>query len=95
MIDASGPFVTFTYTLLGGCGNISFAVESTYSGTAFTPPTFVVSPDIDGDCQVSLADFIHFAGSYQTADPCCDYDCSGTVGLVDFVTFANHYLDGC
>ncbi len=92
--DANGQ-AFFDFTDFGGCGNVQFG--ATCEGVVFNPCTqiFVASPDIDGDCEVDLADFAMFAGLYLTTDPCADYDCNGSVGLSDFALFAAHYLHGC
>ena len=58
----------------------------------------IVSPDINGDCRVSLADFFLFSLSYNKAEGmqgyngCCDYNDDGECTLVDFAFFAEHYL---
>jgi hypothetical protein len=85
----------FYFTDFGGCGTLQFGAQS--EGVTFTPsPTIEVrSPDINGDCDVQLQDFILFAGYYLTTEPCADYDCDGTVGLQDFIIFASHYLHAC
>ena len=92
--DGSGV-VTFTYTDFGGCGDLQFG--ATCDGVVLnpSPAIWVASPDSDGDCVVSLSDFIAFASSYLTPDPCFDFDCSGLVDLSDFITFAGHYLHAC
>jgi hypothetical protein len=85
----------FDFTDFGGCGYVQFGATS--EGVVFNPCTaiFIASPDINGDCTVSLSDFTLFASSYLTTDPCCDYDCSGQVSLSDFTQFAAHYLHAC
>jgi hypothetical protein len=85
----------FYFSDFGGCGTIQFGAQS--EGVNFVPsPTIEVrSPDINGDCQVSLLDFIAFAALYGTIDPCGDYDCDGAVGLNDFIVFASHYGHIC
>jgi hypothetical protein len=92
--DLAGQAI-FYFTDFGGCGTLQFGAQS--EGINFVPsPTIEVrSPDINGDCIVDLIDFIAFAAAYLTTDPCCDYDCDGTVGLTDFIIFASHYLHDC
>ena len=57
----------------------------------------VVSPDINGDCTVSLADFQLFTMSYNKSEgmqgynDCCDYTGDGNCQLGDFAFFAEHY----
>ncbi|MFH1313803.1 MAG: hypothetical protein ABIJ00_11340 [Candidatus Eisenbacteria bacterium] len=96
VVPVGNPVVNFTYFREGGCGNVTFSVVSTFSGAAGpTPPIFVASPDINGDCQVNLIDFVQFAQCFLGANPCCDFNCDGTVNLTDFITFATHYLHFC
>jgi hypothetical protein len=79
----------------GGCGDLGFYAECLYVQIGPSDPIHVASYDINGDCAVSLLDFIVFAGAYHTEDTCSDYDCDGTVGLTDFITFAGHYAHAC
>ena len=57
----------------------------------------VVSPDLNGDCTVSLADFQVFTMSYNKSEGmegyngCCDYNDDGQCALADFAFFAEHY----
>ena len=85
----------FYFTDFGGCGDLQF--DAVADGVPLNPsPTiYVASVDTNGDCQVNLTDFIYFAASYQTVDPCCDYNCNGIVDLPDFITFAGHYTHAC
>ncbi len=85
----------FYFTDGGGCCTVRFGAVC--EGVPFVPsPTIkIISPDRNGDCQVNLNDFILFAISYLTQDPCFDFNCDGTVALPDFIIFASHYLHGC
>ena len=58
-------------------------------------PITIIGYDRNGDLQVDIMDFVGFAGAYLSADPSCDYDCDGMVGLTDFIEFANHYQHTC
>jgi hypothetical protein len=92
--DINGE-VIFYYHDFGGCGQLQWGADC--EGVTFNPSNiiFVASPDINGDCVVSLVDFGIFASNYLTTNPCEDYNCDGTVSLVDFGIFANHYLHAC
>ncbi len=58
----------------------------------------VVSPDLNGSCTVTLADFQLFGLSYNRSEgmpgfnSCCDFNDDGNCGLSDFAFFAEHYL---
>jgi hypothetical protein len=55
-----------------------------------------VSPDIDGDLVVNLTDFSAFGAAWGGAyNPCVDFNCDGSIGLVDFSLFAQHWMHGC
>ncbi|MFH1313925.1 MAG: Ig-like domain-containing protein [Candidatus Eisenbacteria bacterium] len=86
---------TVTFARFGGCGDLSFYAECLYVPIGPSDLIYVASYDNDGNLQVDLNDFIGFAGAYLTANPCCDYDCSGLVDLSDFIQFAGHYLHAC
>lgn len=82
----------FVFSSFGGCGNLAFqATSPTSPPSPVSPTVYVASPDADATCSVVLTDFINFASSYQTTNPCSDYDCDGIVALPDFITFASHY----
>ena len=59
------------------------------------------SPDADGSCTVSLADFYPFTQTYNRGDPdplynaCYDFNDDNAVSLSDFAFFAEHYLHEC
>lgn len=61
----------------------------------------LISPDINGDGQVSLADFYDFCNSYGRSqgepdyNDCCDYTDDGCCSLVDFSEFVNCYQRIC
>jgi hypothetical protein len=92
--DATGTTYAH-YSKFGGCGQIWFFGEVNSVVIGPSAPIMLASPDIDGDCRVNLVDFAGFALSYLTGDPCCDYDCDGVATLIDFGTFAQHYLHDC
>lgn len=94
----------------GGCiltGGMKIAVQGK---TLYEEPTcvdpicldiIVTSPDNNGDCQVSLADFSPFVNSYNKNlgmpgfNKCCDYTNDNAVSLSDFAFFAEHYQHVC
>jgi hypothetical protein len=61
----------------------------------------ITSPDVNGSCQVSLADFSPFVSTYNRCtgnldyNPCCDYTDDDCVSLSDFAFFAEHYQHVC
>ncbi len=54
----------------------------------------VNSPDLNGDQQVSVADFGLFAARFQTGDACADFDESGFISVSDFGLFAG-WFESC
>lgn len=55
-----------------------------------------VSPDIDGDLRVDLADLVPFASSYMGVyDARADLVHNGQVNIADLVVFATHYGHHC
>lgn len=92
--DANGV-VVFYFTDFGGCGDVEFYAECDGVVLGPSPTIYIKSPDNSGDCVVNLIDFGYFAGAYYSGDPCCDYECNGTVDLIDFGTFAQHYYHAC
>jgi hypothetical protein len=94
----------------GGCvltGGLWIAVQ----GLVFTEGEYceellcldivIVSPDINGDCSVSLSDFQLFCQSYNKSEGmpdyngCCDFTDDGECSLADFAFFAQHYNHQC
>lgn len=57
--------------------------------------TQVRCPDLDGDCDVDVADFSVFASLYGSADWRADFNCDGMVGIVDFSVFSSHFGHEC
>jgi hypothetical protein len=93
--DAAGV-VTVVFARFGGCGELSWHADGRGVIIGPSQPILISSPDnFHNDCDVNLSDFVWFAGHYQGADPCCDYNGSGTVNLTDFIAFASHYTHSC
>ena len=86
---------TVTFQRFGGCGDLSFYADCMSVIIGPSEPIYIASYDNDANVQVDLNDFITFAEAYCTANPCCDYDCSGLVDLSDFIDFAHHYQHAC
>jgi hypothetical protein len=61
----------------------------------------IVSPDLNGDCQVNLSDLGIFGLSYNKNlgdpgfDTCCDYNDDDKCNLSDFAFVGEHYLHVC
>jgi len=95
----------------GGCDNSLVVVvqgiiadDPPGSGAWLCLPYDTKSPDITGDggvvdLVVDLVDMATFAMGYTSPpkayDACFDFNCDGTVGLVDFAIFAQHFLHLC
>jgi hypothetical protein len=80
---------------LGGCGLLRFRAWVADVPLGWSDTIAIVSPDTYVDCEVNLFDFARFAQVFGGYDQCNDYNCDGTVDLVDFGTFALHFLDTC
>jgi hypothetical protein len=67
----------------------------------------IVSPDINGDCDVNLSDLSFFGETYNLSigetnpdtgapyNPCCDYNDDDTCNLSDFSFLGEHYQHTC
>lgn len=61
----------------------------------------IVSPDINGTCEVNLSDLSFFGQSYNKQlgdagyDPCCDFNDDAFCNLSDFSFMGEHYLHAC
>ncbi len=73
----------------GGC--VTAPVVFFSSGGAFAETPEVISPDIDANGLVNLADFVLFSALFSGPGPCGDFDDSFFVDLGDFVTFQMHF----
>lgn len=103
--DALG-FTTIRNTTIaaGGCSNYVCVVvqgmvveDPANCSDPALAPIIVRSPDLDGDLDVDVTDFVMFAtawppGSY---DECVDLDLDGEVALRDLAYFALHFLHRC
>jgi hypothetical protein len=93
--DLAG-IMTVVFERFAGCGELRWYAEGRGVIMPASDPIFINSADFsNGDCQVNLSDFVYFAGRYQGADPCCDFNRDGSVSLTDFIGFAAHYGDAC
>jgi hypothetical protein len=54
-----------------------------------------VSPDLNGDCEVSSEDSLIFMQDYFTSACRSDFDGDGMVSLTDYVYLANHFGHSC
>ncbi len=95
----------------GGCDNslvvVVQGIVATDPDDQSTPlclPYETKSPDVTGDGGVvdqvvDIIDLATFAMGYtsppQVYDACFDFNCDGTVGLIDFAIFAQHFLHWC
>jgi hypothetical protein len=96
VITGSDGVGTVEFGSFGGCGDLRWYAEARYVIMGPSPYVYINSPDCsNNDCEVGLTDFIRFATSYLSSDPCCDYNRDGGVGLTDFIYFAGHYTHAC
>jgi hypothetical protein len=77
--DAAAPVASGTYQLAGG----------------FWPGVGVCRPDINGDGQVNVADFLAFLALYSAGDLRADFTGNGSVAVDDFLAFLAAYSAGC
>ncbi|MCB9517146.1 MAG: hypothetical protein H6693_13230 [Candidatus Latescibacteria bacterium] len=67
-------------------------VEAVVLGMPFETLTFAVNgPDLSGDGEVTVTDFSLFGASWQSADPCADFDENGMVAVADLAIFAGWF----
>ncbi|MEQ8317926.1 MAG: GC-type dockerin domain-anchored protein [Phycisphaerales bacterium] len=52
-------------------------------------------PDIDGDGELTLFDFLAFQNLFDAGDPAADFDSDGELTLFDFLAFQNAFDVGC
>ena len=80
------------------------ATDPSGSGEWLCLPYDTKSPDITGnggvvDLVVDIVDLAALAMGYKSPpkvyDACFDFNCDGSVGLIDFAIFAQHYLHNC
>jgi hypothetical protein len=57
--------------------------------------TPVCQPDVTGDGQVNVQDFLAFLALYSGADPRADFTHDGVVNVADFLAFLSAYAAGC
>jgi hypothetical protein len=103
--DANGQTTIAGAGALGGCDACLHAIVQGYvidNGSLFEPaelPIRTISPDGDGDLDVDSVDFTRFGNGWVTLggtyDPCMDFNCDGTAGIIDFTVFGNHMDHAC
>jgi hypothetical protein len=52
-------------------------------------------PDLDGDGELTLFDFLKFVNLFNANDPIADWDGNGTFDLFDFLGYVNSFNAGC
>ena len=57
--------------------------------------TTTCRPDIDGDGQLTIFDFLEFQNAFAAQDPIADFDGDGQFTLFDFLEFQNAFAAGC
>jgi len=55
----------------------------------------VCRPDIDGDCLLTIFDFLGFQNAFDAGDPLADFDGDGELTIFDFLAFQNAFDAGC
>ncbi len=64
-------------------------------GHAFLLIPIACAPDIDGDGQLTIFDFLAFQNLFQDGDPAADFDGDGELTIFDFLAFQNAFDAGC
>ena len=98
--DGAGGIV-FTWNKVGGRGTLDVFVAA--APIAFVLPITFTSPDLTGSCEFAPAsstgilDLALFASCLPPAPYCIgsDYNCSGTINVVDLGIWAGGLGDGC
>jgi len=52
-------------------------------------------PDLDGDGELTIFDFLAFQNAFDAMDPIADFDGDGEFTLFDFLAFQNEFDIGC
>jgi hypothetical protein len=78
--DAGGPMIGGAFSLSGGFW------------LAAAP---VCRPDINGDGQVNVADFLAFLSLYSAGSARADVNGDGQINVADFLAFLAAYSAGC
>ena len=52
-------------------------------------------PDFDGDCLLTIFDFLAFQNLFDAGDPAADFDGDGSLTIFDFLAFQNAFDAGC
>ena len=52
-------------------------------------------PDIDGDCLLTIFDFLGFQNLFDAGDLAADFDVDGSLTIFDFLAFQNAFDAGC
>jgi hypothetical protein len=82
MLVRSAPFST--------AGDVASAYSARW-GCELVP----CRADIDGDCMLTMFDFLHFINLFLTRDPIADFNGDGSFTVVDFQIFQNEFDAGC
>jgi len=64
-------------------------------GHAFLLIPIVCAPDIDGDGQLTIFDFLAFQNLFDDGDLAADFDGDGELTIFDFLAFQNAFDAGC
>ncbi|UYV13590.1 MAG: hypothetical protein NCW75_04725 [Phycisphaera sp.] len=56
---------------------------------------FVCDPDLDGDGELNVFDFLAFINLFEVQDPLADFDGDGEFTVLDFLAFQNAFDTGC
>ena len=64
-------------------------------GHGFLLIPIACAPDIDGDGQLTIFDFLAFQNLFQDGDPAADFDGDGELTIFDFLAFQNAFDAGC
>ncbi|MGD1917083.1 MAG: GC-type dockerin domain-anchored protein, partial [Phycisphaerales bacterium] len=51
--------------------------------------------DIDGDCELTIFDFLEFQNLFSLGSPEADFDGDGLLTIFDFLTYQNAFAAGC
>jgi hypothetical protein len=87
----------------GGCCQGGAAVVVKAGDDTVIPPAltviraydYFVSPDANGSCGVTLADFTAFGQNFGSTTFCSDYNGDGSVSLSDFTLFGQTFGNSC
>jgi hypothetical protein len=65
------------------------------TGAVYALTVDTCRPDFDGDCLLTIFDFLAFQNLFDAGDLSADFDGDGSLTIFDFLAFQNAFDAGC